>query len=93
MAFRKKALPGRLIVMGNVPTTLFARGTRAEMGQAICDCIQTAAEGSGYILSSGCEIPLDSTVDGVARFFSYGRKYGREFMAKLREQKPELFQN
>jgi hypothetical protein len=37
MAFRKKALPDRLIVMGNVPTTLFARGTREEMEQAIRD--------------------------------------------------------
>jgi hypothetical protein len=44
----------------------------------------------GFI--SGCEIPLDSTEDRIAHFFSYGRKYGREFMAKLREQKPELFQ-
>jgi uroporphyrinogen decarboxylase len=84
---------GRLIVMGNVPTTLFARGKREEMEQAIRNCIQTAAEGSGYILASGCEIPLDSTEDRVAHFFGYGRKYGREFMAKLREQKPELFQD
>ena len=84
---------GRLTVMGNVPTTLFARGTREEMEQAIRDCIQTAAEGSGYILASGCEIPLDSTVDKVAHFFDYGRKYGREFTAKLREQKPEHFQD
>ena len=83
---------GRLIVMGNVPTTLFAGGTREEMEQAIRDCIHTAAEGSGYILASGCEIPLDSTEDRIAHFFSYGRKYGRQFMAKLREQKPELFQ-
>lgn len=84
---------GRIIVMGNVPTSLFAGGTREEMELAIRSCIHTAAEGSGYILASGCEIPLDSTEDRVAHFFSYGRKYSREFMAKLREQKPELFSN
>ena len=82
---------GRLVVMGNVPTGLFAGGTRQEMEQAIRNCIQTAAEGSGYILASGCEIPLNSTEDRVAHFFGYGRKYGRAFMAKLREQNPELF--
>jgi uroporphyrinogen decarboxylase len=84
---------GRLTVMGNVPTSLFAGGTREEMEQAIRDCIQTAAAGSGYILASGCEIPLNSTQDRVAHFFNYGRNYGREYMAKLREQKPELFSN
>jgi len=84
---------GRLIVMGNVPTGLFVGGTREEMEQAIRDCIHTAAEGSGYILASGCEIPLNSTEDRVAHFFDYGRKFGREFMAKLRQQKPELFQD
>ena len=81
----------RLTVMGNVPTMLFARGTREEMEQAIRDCIQTAAAGSGYILASGCEIPLNSTEDRVAHFFNYGRNFGQEFMATLKEQKPELF--
>ena len=82
---------GRLTVMGNVPTGLFVSGTREEMERAIRDCIQTAAGGSGYILASGCEIPLNSTAERVAHFFNYGRKYGREYMAKLKEQKPELF--
>ncbi len=82
---------GKLILMGNVPTTLFAGGTREQMEQAIRGCIETAAEGSGYILASGCEIPLDSTEDRVAHFFDYGRQYGREFMSKLREQRPDLF--
>ena len=81
----------RLTVMGNVPTGLFASGTREEMEQAIHDCIQTAAEGSGYILASGCEIPLNSTEERVAHFFNYGRKYGRKYMTTLKEQKPDLF--
>jgi uroporphyrinogen decarboxylase len=84
---------GRLTAMGNVPTTLFADGTHEEMEQAIRDCIETAAEGSRYILASGCEIPLDSTEDRIAHFFRYSRQYGREFMSKLRDQRPELFQD
>ena len=82
---------GKIIIEGNVPTTLFSSGTREEMESAIRHCIDTAAEGSGYILASGCEIPLDSTEDRVNHFFEYGHQYGREFMIKLRKEKPELF--
>ena len=77
---------GRLTIMGNVPTSLFATGTREEMEAAIKSCIETAAAGSGYILSSGCEIPLNSTEDRVAHFFSYAHDSGREFMSRLREK-------
>jgi uroporphyrinogen decarboxylase len=81
----------QLIVMGNVPTVLFSSGTREEMEQAIRDCIKTAAEGSGYILSSGCEIPLDSTPDRIEHYFNYAHQYSQQFMLSLKERKPELF--
>jgi uroporphyrinogen decarboxylase len=81
----------QLIVMGNVATGLFSSGTREEMEQAIRDCIERAAEGSGYILSSGCEIPLDSTQDRIEHYFSYARQYGRQFMSNLKERRPVLF--
>ena len=74
---------GRLTIMGNVPTSLFATGTREEMEKAITGCIETAAEGSGYILSSGCEIPINSTEDRVEHFFKYAHDSGREFISRL----------
>jgi len=82
---------GRVIIIGNVPTSLFATGSRDEMEKAIRDCIDTAAEGSGFILSSGCEIPPDSTEDRIDYYFKYGRRYGREFISSLRERRPSLF--
>ena len=82
---------GKFPIMGNVPTTLFSSGTPEEMESAVRHCIDTAAEGSGYILASGCEIPLDSTEDRVAHFFEYAHQYGREFMMKLKESEPERF--
>jgi uroporphyrinogen decarboxylase len=83
---------GRLAVMGNVPTVFFSTGTRLEMEKSIRDCIETAAAGSGYILASGCEIPMNSTEDRIDHFFSYGRQYGRQFISNLKESRPELFQ-
>jgi uroporphyrinogen decarboxylase len=83
---------GKVTVMGNIPTTFFSKGTRLEMEKAIRDCIETAAEGSGYILASGCEIPINSTEDRIDHFFNYSRQYGRQFMSSLQERRPELFQ-
>ena len=82
---------GRMTVMGNVATSLFAGGTREEMEAAVRACVETAAGGSGFILSSGCEIPLNSTEDRIDHFLEYGRQCGQEFMARLKERKPELF--
>lgn len=59
--------------------------------EAIDGCLNTAAEGGGYVLASGCEIPLNSTEDRVDHFFEYGRKSGRSFLAKLKETRPDMF--
>ena len=82
---------GKVTIMGNVPTGLFASGTAGEMEEAVSTCLETAAGGSGYILSSGCEIPYNSTEDRIEQFFKQGHQVGREFMSRLREQRPELF--
>ncbi len=82
---------GKVTIMGNVPTVYFAASSRAEMEKSIDDCLEAAAEGSGYILASGCEIPLNSTEDRVDHFFKYGRQAGRNFMSRLKQKRPELF--
>jgi len=82
---------GKVTIMGNVPTALFATGTREEMDEAINSCIETAAEGSGFILSSGCEIPLNSTEDRIDHFFKSSSRSGQEFISTLKERRPTLF--
>jgi uroporphyrinogen decarboxylase len=76
---------GKVTIMGNVATSLFAGGSHEEMEEEINNCINTAAEGSGFILSSGCEIPVNSSEDRIDHFFRYGHQYGREFMLRLKE--------
>ena len=82
---------GGVTLMGNVPTSLYAGGKIEEMEAAVDACLETAAEGSGYILCSGCEIPYNSTEDRIEHFFTYGRQAGKAFLDKLREEKPEMF--
>ena len=82
---------GKVTIMGNVPTGLFADGSPEEMEEAVNTCLETAAQGSGFILSSGCEIPFNSTEDRIEQFFRQGHQSGRECMSRLREERPELF--
>jgi uroporphyrinogen decarboxylase len=48
---------GKAVLIGNIDTNLFYLGNRQDMEQAIKDCIAVAPKDSGYILSSGCEVP------------------------------------
>ena len=86
------ASQNKRVIMGNVPTGLFADGTRADMEAAVDACIETAAEGSGFILSSGCEIPTNSSEDRIEHFFKYAHQAGRRYMSRLQKERPELFQ-
>lgn len=58
----------KVVLVGNVPTTLFVSGTKEEMEATVKECIQTAAPGGAYIISSGCELPYNATPERV-RFF------------------------
>ncbi len=82
---------GKVVVMGNVPTGLFAIGDFGEMEAAVDECLEKGAAGSGFILASGCEIPLNSTEDRIDRFFKYAHAAGRHTMSNLKKQHPELF--
>lgn len=68
---------GRVIIVGNVDTRLFAQGSKEEMEAAVRKCINIAAPGSGYVLSSGCEIPLSAPLDMVQCYMKAAYQYGR----------------
>lgn len=67
---------GRTVVIGNVPTPLFLEGTREQMEAAVKECIETGAQSRGYILCSGCEVPVDSPLEGLQYFKDAALKYG-----------------
>jgi len=74
----------RIALVGNVATSLFVSGTREEIENSVKECIRTAAPGGAFILSSGCELPLNATVERARFFVEAARNYGRPewFLAK-----------
>jgi uroporphyrinogen decarboxylase len=79
----------RIALVGNVATSLFVSGTRAEIENSVKECIRTAAPGGAFILSSGCELPLNATVERARFFVEAARNYGRPewFIAKPSEDR------
>jgi uroporphyrinogen decarboxylase len=67
----------RIALIGNVATSLFARGTEGEIESAVRDCIRVAAPGGAYILSSGCELPYNATMDRAQFFIQAAQEYGK----------------
>jgi len=75
-----RAAQGKVVIMGNVPTNLYADGASIDMENAVDACLQAAGGTGRYVLASGCEIPLNATQDRIAHFFAYSHRAGRKFM-------------
>jgi len=56
-----KMLVGRrAALMGNVHTTLMLSGTTQQVSAAARDCLDKASSGGGFILSTGCDTPIET---------------------------------
>lgn len=67
----------KVVIRGNVGAEIFLEGTKEQIEQAVKDCIDAAAEGSAYILSTGCQIPLDTPIRSARYYAEAAAKYGR----------------
>lgn len=78
IATAKGALSGKVCVQGNINPTGALNGTDPTAVTAECrECIAKAAEGGGYILSSGCEVPLDAPIENLKAMVRATAEYGR----------------
>jgi uroporphyrinogen decarboxylase len=68
---------GKVVIIGNVATGIFLSGQEQEMEAEIRRCVDTAGASSGFILSSGCEVPPDASKELVQHFCDFARTYGR----------------
>lgn len=72
----KDILGTHMAIMGDVPSTLLAEGSRAEVLDYCKKLIETIGKGGGFILSSGCSIPLNAKADNVMAMTDAIDKWG-----------------
>ncbi len=79
LAEAKAAVGKRVCLTGNVhPVMTLMRGTRDQVLSEARECIRKAYDSpKGYILSSGCALPLDTPPDNVVALMDAARTYGR----------------
>ncbi len=68
---------GKAVIIGNVSTDLFSLGKKENIEKAIRDCLETTGKRSGYILSTGCEVPGIAHPETVEWFMEAARKFGK----------------
>jgi len=61
----KEILQGRQCIMGDVPASLLTLGTPDEVIEYCTKLIDVVGKGGGFILSSGCFVPIDAKFENV----------------------------
>lgn len=86
-----QALGDKFPILGNVPPVEVLRmGTIDDVIESVKDCIsKAAASPKGYILATGCQVPIGTPMENLDAFIYAARKYGRD--AKLGEMPKGLF--
>ena len=74
----KQIMGHKITIMGNVPPVdVMQKGTRSDVLAHAKRCIKRAYDSEkGYILSSGCQIPINSPIENVEALMDAVRMYG-----------------
>ncbi len=76
LTYCKQQLGKKMCLMGNVnPTAVLLQGSVPEVERAAAECIEAAAEGGGFILGSGCEVPVDTSEENMKALVKMARQY------------------
>lgn len=71
-----KTAPSDKLIMGNIdPVALFKDGTPEEMKNAVEKLLDECSGYNNFLLSSGCDIPLNAKWENIDAFFAASEKY------------------
>jgi len=74
----KRKVGSRACIQGNVrPTGALLQGSAKEVLAEARKCVEDAAAGGGYILSTGCEVPYETRMENVKALVEAATKYGK----------------
>ena len=81
----KKRVGDRVRIMGNVdPTRIIYAGTPKDVRDATLQCIRQACDNpKGYIISSGCSLPVDTPWENIQAMMDTAREVGDPARADL----------
>lgn len=78
LKFAKDMVGERVCIQGNIdPVSIFLNGKPSDVERKARECIEKAAKGGGFILSSGDEVPLNAPFENVKAMVSAAKKYGQ----------------
>lgn len=77
LAMAKNKVGKRVCLLGNInPTRTLLGGKPSDVEAEAREAIEKAASGGGFILSSGCEVPLDAPIENVKAMVRGAYRYG-----------------
>jgi hypothetical protein len=71
----KEILKGHMCIAGDVPAALTSLGTPEEVEAYCKKLIDVVGEGGGFILSSGCTIPVDCKIENLKAMVDTAKSY------------------
>ena len=71
----KEILGGHMCIMGDVPASLLSLGTEEEVITYCKKLIDIVGKDGGFILSSGCEVPVDAKFENVKAMIDTAKTY------------------
>jgi len=78
LKFAKDMVGESVCIQGNIdPVGVLLNGKPNDVERKARECIEKAARRGGFILSSGCEVPLNAPFENVKAMVSAAKKYGQ----------------
>lgn len=78
LTFAKDMVGERVCIQGNIdPVSILLYGKPSDVERKARECIEKAARGGGFILSSGDEAPLNAPFENIKAMVSAAKKYGQ----------------
>lgn len=72
----KKRVGDKTCLMGNVDTSTLLSGNPSDVEKEVKDCIYQVGEEGGFILSSGCEVPLNTPIENIKAMVHATKAHG-----------------